>query len=490
MDFFTECGPSRVIAACFAVVLSALVAQGQQRMVGMGPDKDSIPYAVVESCGLPVVEIETIDHEWPTAEYVSAPSGYSGKSIINATKVPGRMVIRENGQVRYDSGDYIEGAKGMTVRIRGNTSAYADKKPYKIHLEDKSDLLQRNNPNYREKDWLLLRDEYLAAMQGFEVNRLLEMMWTPGYKYVNLVMNGEYLGMYMLVEQVKRNPSCRIPIAKDGFLVEYDSYWWVEDYYVRSKLGTGRHYSFKYPDEWTTDDKTYISTFLKNYEASVLEGGDYAQYLDVESLAKWCLGEDLVGTSDAGGVNLYFVLNDRTAGARLTVPMMWDFDSSENNRDRWSRPHSVLLKTFFRNDNRDFVDAYITAWERYNYNIDLKMMAFFQNFYDSPQGVGYMNSMELENQRWNTFLEAAIIISDRGVWFLNRKEWLDKNIAKLNPRGDVSIDGIIDIDDVNILINMLVRKSRPNLRVGDLSGDGSIDVDDLNILLNILVHKE
>ena len=460
------------------------------RLVGMGEGKDSIPFAEVVQCGLPVIDVETIDHEWPTAAYVKAPSGYSGKSIINPTKVPGRMVMLEGNQTLYDSGDYREEVSGMTIRIRGNSSAYADKKPYKIHLEEKADLLRRNNPIFREKDWLLIRDEYLTAMQGFEVNRLLEMAWTPGYRYVNLVINNEYRGVYLLVESVKRNNSCRLAVDKTGFIVEFDSYWWTADYYVRSTLHSTRHYTLKYPEPLTADDKAFIKQKLRDFENAVFTGGDYSQWLDVESLAKWCLGQDILGTSDAGGVNLFFTLNDRAPGSLLTVPLMWDFDSSENNYDKWSRPHLVLMKTYFNNVNRDFVDAFVVAWQKYSYHLDLKMLAFFQNFYESQQGTGYMNSIVLENMRWNTDYEAAMMISNRGVWFLDRKVWLDNAFAKLSKRGDVNIDGTVDIDDVNQLVNMLVRKARPNLRVADFNTDGVVDVDDMNVLLNILVHKE
>lgn len=477
-------------AIAILATFSAIVADARMRLVGMGEGKDSIAFKEVVNCGLPVIDIETINHEWPTAEYVKAPSGYAGKSIINPTKVPGRMVMLEGDQTLYDSGDYREDVSGMTIRIRGNSSAYAEKKPYKIHLEEKADLLRRNNPNFREKDWLLIRDEYLTTMQGFEVNRLLEMAWTPGYRYVNVVFNNEYRGVYLLVESVKRNNSCRLAVSKTGFIVEFDSYWWTADYYVRSILRTTRHYTFKYPETFTNDDKAFIKQRLSDFENAVLNGGDYGQWLDVESLAKWCLGQDIVATSDAGGVNLFFTLNDREPGSLLTVPLMWDFDSSENYRDTWSRPHSVLMKTYFNNVNRDFVDAFVAAWQKYSYHIDLKMLAFFQNFYSSQQGTGYMNSIVLENLRWNTEYEAAIIISDRGVWFLDRKVWLDKAIGKLNPRGDVNIDGIVDIDDVNQLVNMMVRKVRPNLRVADFNTDGVVDVDDMNVLLNILVHKE
>ena len=58
-------------------------------------------------------------------------------------------------------------------------------------------------------------------------------------------------------------------------------------------------------------------------------------------------------------------------------------------------------------------------------------------------------------------------------------------------RGDISGDGAVDVDDMNIVINIMVHKATqeqwPN---ADVNGDGTVDVDDLNIIINIMIHKE
>ncbi len=457
----------------------------------MGVGHDSIEYDRIVATGLRLVDIQTVDNEWPTCDYVSAPTGYLGKSIANATKVPGRMKVFDKGQLIYDSGEYLSGVHGMTLRIRGNSSAYNNQKPYKITLEDKADLLFRNNPSYRDKDWLLLRDNQLKNLQGFEINRILAMTWTPGYSYVNLIINNEYQGVYMLVESVKRNTNCRIPVSKNGFIIEHDAYWWTESYHVISYLHVGRHYTFKYPetDDLTRGDKDFIKPRLTAFENSIPDG-TYPEHIDVPSLAKWCLGQDILGTSDAGGVNVFFMLNDREEGTLFKVPLMWDFDSSEFTPDMWSRPHRVIMQNFFKNVNRDFVDAFVAEWQRIGADIDVKMLAVFKKFYASEQGQGFINSMPLSNERWETYYDGAFNSDTRGAWFISRKLWLNEQVGKLNPRGDVDIDGLVDIADVNQMINMMTHKVRANLRVADLNSDAMIDVDDLNILVNMLVGKD
>ena len=58
------------------------------------------------------------------------------------------------------------------------------------------------------------------------------------------------------------------------------------------------------------------------------------------------------------------------------------------------------------------------------------------------------------------------------------------------PEADVNGDGVTDIDDLNIIINIIVKKYNPDpLLVGDVNGDGVVDIDDLNIIINIMLKK-
>ena len=99
----------------------------------------------LETVGLPWVEVTTVGGEEPTCDYLSPPPYATGHGITNATKVPGRLRIIDSGECVYDSGDFDGEDGGMTIKIRGNSSAYQAKKPYKVRLRRKADLL----PLYR-----------------------------------------------------------------------------------------------------------------------------------------------------------------------------------------------------------------------------------------------------------------------------------------------------------------------------------------------------
>ena len=56
--------------------------------------------------------------------------------------------------------------------------------------------------------------------------------------------------------------------------------------------------------------------------------------------------------------------------------------------------------------------------------------------------------------------------------------------------GDVNDDRQVDIDDLNIVINIMVRKATlAAWPAADINGDGVVDVDDMNYIINILVRK-
>ena len=476
-----------VLLAAFLLCLGATTAQSANRMIGMGADRDSITFDQIADAGLLVVDVETVDHEWPVCDYVLAPYGAWGKSITNANKVPGHLRVWKNGTVAFDTGDYDGYRHGMTIRIRGNTSAYDEKKPYKIDLQDKGDLLLRNTPNYRDKDWILIRDPFYKTLQGLELNRLLGMPWTPAYRYVNLIINNEYQGLYMLLESVKRNNSCRVNVDKRGFFFEYDAYWWNNKRYVPSAVHSSMKYTFKYPsdDDLTDDDLSYFTAMIEDYEAS-LSDGTYDRQIDVENFATWCLGHDILSTQDAAGTNLFLVKHDRNADTPITIPLLWDFDSTEGDSTRWSRCHYFHFNKLFKSSNREFVSAYVTKWHQVRDILPGSMAEAIDRFQHSDDGYGLIKSVPLNNQRWDTPFLAWGYLLKRAEWFAQRKPWLDQAIEALISRGDVNVDGKVDVLDMNAVLNMILEL-QPFDNRADLNGDGKVDIDDANILNSIIL---
>ena len=70
----------------------SLSASTSTTVIALG-DSDEMTLSEIIALGLPVLYVETVDHEEPTCDYVTAPPGAMSSSIANATKVPGRLIV-------------------------------------------------------------------------------------------------------------------------------------------------------------------------------------------------------------------------------------------------------------------------------------------------------------------------------------------------------------------------------------------------------------
>ena len=121
------------------------------------------------------------------------------------------------------------------VKVRGNWTTSYDKKPLRIKFDKKQNLLGLNGGK-EFKDWVLLATykdwSQLRDATAFYASKLLSADYTSDFSLVEVYVNSEYWGVYLLAEQqqVKKG---RIDIAeakKDykgsdiGYLIEFDGY--------------------------------------------------------------------------------------------------------------------------------------------------------------------------------------------------------------------------------------------------------------------------
>ena len=60
------------------------------------------------------------------------------------------------------------------------------------------------------------------------------------------------------------------------------------------------------------------------------------------------------------------------------------------------------------------------------------------------------------------------------------------SIVYVLPKYDLNHDGVIDIADVNIMINVVLGKS---VVAADVNGDGVVDISDINMVINAMLGK-
>lgn len=389
--------------------------------------------------GLPVVEISTLNGEEPWCDTVESPEGCMGQGITNANKVMGRLRILDGEETLYDSGNYQKGVGGMIIRVRGNSSAWSWKKPFKIKLQSSADLLTRgDNSKYADKEWLLIKDEKVSlnTVIGLKVNELMGMQWTPEYKIVNVVMNGDYRGIYLLIESVKRNSSCRLDISKTGYLFEYDPYWWNEDIYFDTPYTCSANaktvkFTFKYPsdEDITIEHILYLQRFLATLEASFADGS-YTEYLDLDSFVSWLLGQDILGNGDGHGSNMYLTKYDDSPTSKVMMANLWDFDVIMTTAGEWSQSHEVFyFGELWRYGGITFSNAYQEKWNEVKVKLVPELSAFLEKFVASSIGEAFNRSIPYDSERWGKeAVPLETLINEAQDWFANREQWLEQNI--------------------------------------------------------------
>lgn len=397
---------------------------------------EAVTRDAVNALNMLVVDITTVDSVMPTCDLVNPPSGAMGNGIANAIKVPGRLVMTLLGDTLYDSGVYTSGVSGMTVRITGNSSALKDPKPYKIKLEKKADLLRRGDGAFEDKDWRLLRDDRtLNTVTGLKVNQLMGMQWTPQYKFCNAFVNGVYQGLYMIIENVKRNSDCRLDVDKTGYILERDAYWWTEDLYFNTTFfGDKRYgYTFKYPksEDVTQTQINYIRQYIIDAERAI-DDGTYDEYMDVESFATWLLTHDILGTWDSGGSNLYLTKYDNTPMSRLMMGNLWDFDSSRQTVYNYSRYHSgtdYYFEKLFNSSNSRFRDLYVYKWNTVKANIEMYIKDYLDDF--ASENAETVNAARRFVSDTHGLTEATVEsnVEAQKKWFNTQLGWLKKHIT-------------------------------------------------------------
>ena len=131
----------------------------------------------------------------------------------------GTMVLSDvSEQVLYEG--------GLEIKLRGNSTRYLNKRPYKIKLETKSDLFGMG----KNKHWVLLANDIDHALIRNKITldfaNAIGMKFASESQLVSVFLNGNYQGVYQLCEHIRVGKE-RVNIYdwEDYFLAEE----WSED---------------------------------------------------------------------------------------------------------------------------------------------------------------------------------------------------------------------------------------------------------------------
>ena len=261
----------------------------------------------------------------------------------------------------------------IEMRGRGNSTWGLPKKPFRMKFTEKFSPIGLNHA--KEKSWVILAQDMdkslLRTHLAFEYSRVLfnpsenyhhekAVLFTPCSKFINVyltgqyydsstgrtkTMDGEYLGIYQMSDQVQRADG-RIAVDKLKASDGADPEKITGGYVLEADLHEGNHYTsrgikftYKYPedDDYDQAQYNYISNYLNEAEAA-LYGSNYKdpengwrKYFDEKTLADFIIIKEFVGDLD-GYTSTY--IYKRRGCEKIFFGPIWDCDKGWNNDKR------------------------------------------------------------------------------------------------------------------------------------------------------------
>ncbi len=288
-----------------------------------------VPGDVTYSGTLPVLFVDTDDGTPITSKEVY---------------LSGKYYLDNLGLAGYTSIGTSDAPLTLEIRGRGNyTWSGFDKKPYRLKLADKQPLLGMTAN--RHFALLAHADDDLAFLRntvGFELSRRLGLAWTPTQQPVELVLNGDYVGLYLLTENIRVAKS-RVNIEEQanratdaaeitgGWLVEIDNY--DSDPHITITEGNGEsiYFTYKSPDTLSAAQANYLTAQVTAMDAAIYarnkNSTDWERLIDLDALARFYIVQEVMDNAESfhGSCYLY---KRRGDNEKWTFGPVWDFGNA------------------------------------------------------------------------------------------------------------------------------------------------------------------
>ena len=253
---------------------------------------------------------------------------------------------REGGSIRvYDGDGRLWHAGDLeSVRGRGNATWLWEKKPYSLTLGSPADLLGMGEA----EEWILLTNtpdpSHLRNKIAYDLAAEVGLAYSPECQWVDLYLNGEYAGLYLLTERNEIHPQ-RVAVGTENFLVsmELEERLQKQNYpYIKTERGTVLRIhqsdllSSSIRQIWESAENAIFAEDGKD----TVTGKAWTELIDLESWAKKYLLEEILGNYDAGSVSQYFYY-DKASG-KIQAGPVWDMDTSMGGASWIGRPNEIL----------------------------------------------------------------------------------------------------------------------------------------------------
>lgn len=226
----------------------------------------------------------------------------------------------------YVSGSVTIGdfASDVQMKGHGNSTWNLAKKPYKMKLAEKAEMLDMPSG----KDFVLIANHLdktlIRTAVAFAMSEQLGLAFTPRSRFVELFLNDRYEGVYQLTEQIKVAKK-RVNISDEGFLLEIEP---KTDDHPYVSVASGITFAVKEPEPASDEQLAAITAALQNME-DALGTDSIGTHLDLEAAIRWYWVQELLKNPESGLERSVYLFKE--TGKLITFGPVWDFDLSGGN---------------------------------------------------------------------------------------------------------------------------------------------------------------
>jgi hypothetical protein len=276
-----------------------------------------------------IVDMGLIDNGYGNRNHITDPwNGYNGKIGIE---------IRGSSSQMFPKKSY-----GFETRATSNTSL--DSNVSLLGMPPEHDWVL--SANYSDKSFL---HNFLAYQSQREFGH-----WAPRCKFVDVILNGQYWGIYVLMESIKwddervdvnhlRSTENSYPEITGGYIIKIDKQTgsggdgWTSQYPpINHPNGQTIFYLYDYPnqDSISTQQKSYIQSYVDSFEDALFGPNymdstlGYMQFIGNNSFIDYFFSNEVSKNVDGYRISSY-LYKDREK--TLKAGPVWDYDIAYGN---------------------------------------------------------------------------------------------------------------------------------------------------------------
>lgn len=221
----------------------------------------------------------------------------------------------------------------LQIRGRGHSSWRGEKKPYKIKLGEKTAIMGMP----KNKHWALLKPSE-NTVAGLQLGKLMGMAWSPSFRPVEVVLNGDYIGLYFLTETIRidknrvniheqKDKETNPDLIKGGWLVEVDNY--IDDCQITIRENETWNLRLRYhsPEDLSAAQLQWLTDEFKAANAAIYStdktSKEWEKYIDVESMARFFILQEVMDNPD-GFHGSFYLHKDLKENAKWVAGPIWD----------------------------------------------------------------------------------------------------------------------------------------------------------------------